>query len=147
MGIDENIGVVRELEAAYAARDYDGVRRMVAPGIEKHTPGADQLPDGVEGCVAANEGGFAFFPDRRVDITDIFGQGDRVVAHMRMSGTNTGAPVAWAGLTEPTGKAVDMDWIQISRHGDDGRVVETWAQMDVPTMLVQLGAMPAPEGM
>ena len=35
--------------------------------------------------------------------------------------TNTGEAIAWAGLTEPTGKAVDFDWVQISRHEDDGR--------------------------
>ena len=40
-----------------------------------------------------------------------------------------------------------MDWIQISRHGPDGKIRETWAQMDLPKMMVQLGAMPAPEGM
>jgi hypothetical protein len=51
------------------------------------------------------------------------------------------------GSISATGKAIDMDWIQISRHGDDGMIQETWAQMDVPKMMVQLGAMPAPEGM
>ena len=51
------------------------------------------------------------------------------------------------GAISATGKAIDMDWIQISRHGDDGTVQETWAQMDIPKMMVQLGAMPAPEGM
>jgi predicted ester cyclase len=95
----------------------------------------------------AYEGGFGFFPDKRVEITDAFAEGDRVVAHMRMTGTNTGGAVAWAGLSEPTGKAIDTDWIQISRHVDDGRIVETWAQMDSPKMMVKLGAMPAPGGM
>jgi hypothetical protein len=40
-----------------------------------------------------------------------------------------------------------LDWIQICRHVDDGRIAETWSQMDVPTMLMQLGAMPSPGGM
>lgn len=44
-------------------------------------------------------------------------------------------------------KSIDIDWVQISRHADDGTIQETWAQMDLPTMMVQLGAMPAPEGM
>ena len=64
-----------------------------------------------------------------------------------MQGTNTGEAIAWAGLSEPTGKVVDFDWIQISRHTEDGRIAETWAQMDIPMMMMQLGAMPAPGGM
>lgn len=145
--VERNVGAVRRLEEAYAARDYDTVRTVIAPGFTPHTPGSEMMPAGVEGCIAANEGGFSFFPDKRVEITDLFGDGDRTVAHMRMTGTNTGAGVDWAGLNEPTGKAIDLDWIQIARHDDEGRIVETWAQMDSPKMLVQLGAMPAPEGM
>jgi hypothetical protein len=41
---------------------------------------------------------------------------------------------------------VDFHWIQISRHDQDGRVVETWAQIDVPKLMTQLGAMPGMEG-
>ena len=44
-------------------------------------------------------------------------------------------------------KAVDFDWIQIARHDEQGRIVETWAQMDTPALMMQLGAMPAPGGM
>ena len=145
--VDRNIDVIRRLEDAYAARDYETVRGLLAPDITPHTPGADLLPSGLDGPVASNEASFAMFPDRRVRIEDLFGEGDRTVAHVRLTGTNTGAPVSFAGLTEATGKAVDFDWIQIARHDDQGRVAETWSQIDVPTMLVQLGAMPAPGGM
>ena len=62
-----------------------------------------------------------------------------------MTGTNDGG-MPWAGMPA-NGKKVDIDWIQISRHADDGTIVETWAQMDLATMMVQLGSMPAPEGM
>ena len=68
-----------------------------------------------------------------------------MVSHIRMTGTNTGG-LEWAGLPA-NDKAIDTDWIQISRHGQDGKIVETWAQMDIPKMMVQLGAMSAPEGM
>lgn len=147
MGVEENIAAIRRLEQAYGARDYDTVRSIVSADIICNTPGSEQVPGGVEGCIASNEGGFAFFPDKASEILDIFGDGDKVVSHVRMTGTNSGEPVAWAGLTESTGEPVDFDWIQISRHADDGTIVETWAQMDVPRLMVQLGAMPAPGGM
>jgi predicted ester cyclase len=100
---------------------------------------------GVEGAIAANEGGFSSFSDKRTEILEIFGDGDRVVSHVRMTGTNDG-DIAFGGISS-TGKPIDIDWIQISRHREDGTILETWAQMDTPKMMVQLGAMPAPEGM
>ena len=41
---------------------------------------------------------------------------------------------------------IEMDWIQVSRFAAD-TVVETWAQMDTPKMMVQLGMMPPTGGM
>jgi predicted ester cyclase len=98
---------------------------------------------GVEGAIAANEGGHSFYPNRRTEIQDIFGEGDKVVAHIRMTGTNSGIGVTWLGVG-PDGSPIDVDWIQVSRHDDDGRILETWAQMDVVKLMRQLGAMPDP---
>lgn len=141
----DNVDVVRNLEAAYNARDYDAVRELLAADVSCHTRGAEMMPAGIEGCIASNEGGFTSFPDKRTEVLDAFGEGDRVVSHVRMTGTNTGG-MDWARIPA-NDKAIDTDWIQISRHGQDGKIVETWAQMDIPKMMVQLGAMPAPEGM
>ncbi len=121
------------------------VREYVAADFVAHAPGADMVPAGVEGAIAANEGSFSFFPDMRTEILEIFGDGDRVVSHVRMTGTNDGG-IPWAGVPA-NGKPIDIDWIQISRHADDGKIQETWAQMDIGKMMMQVGAMPAPEGM
>ena len=140
-----NIELVERLEQAYNDRDYDTVRACVAADFVANTPGSEKLPAGVEGAIASNEGTFQMFSDKQTEILEIFGDGDRVVSHVRLTGTNDG-DMPGGGISK-TGKAVDMDWIQISRHGDDGMIQETWAQMDIPKMMVQLGAMPAPEGM
>jgi len=137
MGVAENMDVVRRIEGAHNMADYDAVRSLVAVDFTPHTPGSQMLPPGVEGAIAANEAGRESFPDKRSEILDIFGEGDKVVAHVRMTGTNTGG-IAWAGVPA-NGGAIDIDWIQISRHADDGRVVETWAQMDTPKLLMQSG--------
>ena len=143
--VARNIELVERLERAYNERDYDTVRACVAADLVPHTTGSETLPAGVEGAIASNEGSFQSFSDRHTEILEIFGERDRVVTHVRMTGTNDG-DMPFAGVSA-TGKAVDFDWIQISRHGDDGTIQETWAQMDLPKMMVQLGAMPAPEGM
>jgi predicted ester cyclase len=143
--VARNIEVVERLERAYNERDYESVRANIAEDFVAHTAGSEMLPPGVEGAVAANEGGFTSYPDKRTEILEIFGDGDRVVSHVRMTGTNEGG-LEWAGVPA-NGKAIDIDWIQISRHGADGKIQETWAQMDVAKMMMQLGAGSAPGGM
>ena len=143
--VARNIAVVERLEQAYNARDTDTIRASVAADFVPHTAGSEMMPPGVEGAIAANEGAHATYPDRKTEILEIFGDGDKVVSHVRMTGTNQGG-LPWANVP-PNGNKVDIDWIQISRHGDDGKIVETWSQMDVATMMQQLGAMPGPEGM
>jgi predicted ester cyclase len=143
--VARNVELVRRLEQAYNERDNDTVRASVAADLVAHTPGVEMMPPGVDGAIAANEGSYVAFPDKRTEIVEIFDDGDRVVSHVQMTGTNDGG-LPWAGVPA-NGKQVDYDWIQISRHADDGTILETWAQIDVPKMMVQLGAMPAPEGM
>ena len=143
--VARNIESVRRLEEAYGRRDYGEVREYLAADFVAHTAGSETLPPGIDGAIASNEGSFQSFSDRQTEILDIFGEGDRVVSHVRMWGTNDG-DMPFGGISK-TGKPIDIDWIQISRFGDDGKIHETWAQMDLPTMMVQLGAMPAPEGM
>ncbi len=143
--VARNIQVVERLERAYNERDYDTVRASVAADLIPHTTGSEMLPPGVEGAIASNEASHGSFSDRTTEIVDIFGDSDKVVSHVRLTGTNDGG-VPFMNLPA-NGKQVDFDWIQISRHADDGTIVETWSQMDLPTMMVQLGVMPAPEGM
>ena len=143
--VARNIELVERLERAYNERDYDTVRACVAADLIANTPGSETLPAGVEGAIASNEGSHQGFSDRKTEILEIFGDGDRVVSHVRMTGTNDG-DMPFGGIST-TGKAVDVDWIRISRHRPDGMIQETWSQMDLPKMMVQLGAMPAPEGM
>lgn len=143
--VARNVELVERLERAYNERDYDTVRVCLAADFVAHTPGSETLPAGVDGAIASNEGGFQSFSDKRSEILEIFGEGDRVVSHVRMTGTNDG-DMPFGGISA-TGKPIDIKWIQISRHAEDGTIRETWAQMDLPTMMVQLGAMPAPEGM
>lgn len=141
----DNVSIVRRLEEAYGKADYDTVRELISPDFVPHTPASEMMPPGVEGCVAADQGTWMSFPDKKSEILDIFGERDKVVAHVRMTGTNRGG-LPWAGIPANDAK-IDTDWVQISRHDADGKLVETWSQMDVPKMMVQLGAMPAPGGM
>jgi hypothetical protein len=54
------------------------------------------VPAGVEGAIAANEGTSAS-SRTNTEILEIFDDGDRVVSHVRMTGTNDGG-ITWAGV-------------------------------------------------
>lgn len=139
--VERNIETVRRLDDAFNRRDYRLLRALIAEGFDAHNPGSSDVT--VEGLQANNEDWYAAFPDKRTDIVDVFGDGDRVVARIRDRGTNTGG-VPWFGIPA-NGRAMDIEWVQISRHDREGRIVEMWAQAEVPKLLGQLGAVPAPE--
>ncbi|HYG73354.1 MAG TPA: ester cyclase [Actinomycetota bacterium] len=143
--VARNIDVVRRLEDAYNRRDYSQLPSLVREDLTAHTPGAENLAQDHAGLQMNNERSSSAFRDRRTEILDAFGEGDRVVARVRMTGTNTGG-LPWFGIPANE-RSVDVEWIQISRHDDDGRIAETWAQMGSAKLMMQLGAMPAPEGM
>jgi len=140
---DANVDVVRRIEAAWAENDLDALDDLIAADFTPHTPGSDQIPPGLQGAKMAHQQSMQAFPDRQNEVLDIFGEGDQVVAHVRMTGTNTGG-LPWFGIPANDHK-VDTDWITIYRL-EGGRVVETWAQMDIPRMMMQLGAMPGMGG-
>jgi predicted ester cyclase len=142
----DNVELIRRLEEqAYGGGNHDLLDEILAPDLQTraHTPGSDQIPPGIEGIKAANQMSKQAFPDRVTQFEDIFGEGDLVVARSRMTGTNTGG-LPWFGIPA-NDKAVDFEYIQILRV-QDGKVVESWADIDLPKMMTQLGAVPAPGG-
>ena len=75
-----------------------------------------------------------------MEAEDVIASGDKVVARVRCTGTNTGD---FMGMPA-TGKSVDVEAIDIIRFGDDGLAYEHWGVFDAMGMMQQLGAIPAP---
>lgn len=138
--VERNISVVRRLEDAFNGRDYSGLEELVAVAFEGHNPGSSDVT--MEGLVANNESWHAAMPDKRTEVVSVFGEGDRVVARIQDRGTNIGG-VPWFGIPA-NGRSMDMGWVQITRHGQDGRIIEMWAFADLPGLLSQLGAVAKP---
>jgi steroid delta-isomerase-like uncharacterized protein len=74
------------------------------------------------------------FPDSHVTIEDMIGEGDKVVARLVATATNTGP---FAGQPA-TGKKVEIRSIRIYRIADN-KIVETWAMQDRLGLMEQLG--------
>ena len=77
-------------------------------------------------------------PDLQLNVEDLIGEGDKVVARIVCTGTHLGE---YMGL-EPTGKSIAYDEIFIFRFAN-GRVVETWGVVDVYAQMKQIGVIPA----
>lgn len=74
------------------------------------------------------------FPDVHITIDDLIAEGDKVVARLHATATNTGP---FAGQP-PTGKKVQILSIRIYRIVG-GKIVETWAMQDRLGLMEQLG--------
>jgi predicted ester cyclase len=140
----DNVEVIRKVEEAWATHDLDALDQYFADGFQAHTPGSEMLPAGIGGAKMAHEQSRQAFPDRQNTIHEVFGQGDLVVSRVSMSATNTGG-LPWFGIPANGKRVEDVGWITIFRL-QDGKVAETWAQMEIPKLMTQLGAMPGPGG-
>jgi len=82
---------------------------------------------------------WAGFPDLKIHIDDLVGEGDKVVWRVTASGTHTGAFQDVA----PTGKAVRFGAHYTFRF-EKGKIAERWSTLDRLSLLVQIGAMSLP---
>jgi steroid delta-isomerase-like uncharacterized protein len=81
----------------------------------------------------------AAFPDARVTINDIFGQGDQVVVRVVVSGTQEG-PIL--GIPA-SGRHVQWDGVDVYRLSD-GKISNIWAGDDWTAILNDTGTYKAP---
>lgn len=93
-------------------------------------------PDGFKRFVDRIRGSF---PDVHVSIEDMLAEGDLVAVRLTMTMTHT-AP--YQGLPA-TGRRLTGTQILIDRVAD-GRIVETWQEVDALGIMQQLGAVPPP---
>ena len=120
------------------AGDVDGFGDLLSDDFVEHeeTPGLAPTKDGVKAFFRMY---LAAFPDLRMDPVDVLPSGDKVVARVKATGTNTGE---FMGMPA-TGKNVDVQLIDIMRFGDDGLVHEHWGVFDAMAMMQQLGVTPS----
>jgi predicted ester cyclase len=138
--VSDNKETVRRIEEAWDRNDLDALDRYFAPDFVAHSavPG---LPPGLAGAKMAHQGAMQAFPDRRVTIEEVIGEGELVAVRCRMRGTNQ-AGLPWLGIPA-NGRSAEVEWIGIYRLSG-GRVVEHRAVMDLLGLMQQLGALPAP---
>ncbi|MFF3144354.1 ester cyclase [Streptomyces sp. NPDC057927] len=111
-------------------------RKFIVPDIVMHFGGRTQQGrDTYLGIVAAN---MKAFPDLRWTVEDMRAEGDTVAIRYTMTGTHKG-PFA---DVEATGRAIRAESMAFYRLAN-GKIVEERAQLDMLSILQQMGAIPA----
>ena len=134
----DHAAIARRLYELLSAGDVDGFGELLADDFIEHEalPGLAPSKDGVKTFFRMQ---IAAFPDLRLAVEDVVADGVKAVARVRYTGTQEGE---FQGMPA-TGKAVDIQLIDIFAFADDGRVREHWGVIDLMKMMQQLGVVPA----
>jgi steroid delta-isomerase-like uncharacterized protein len=134
----DHAATLRRLYDLINAHDIDAFGVMLADDFVEHEelPGGEPTRDGVKDFFRMQ---IAAFPDLAMTVEDVVDGGDKVVARVRFTGTHTGD---FMGMPA-TGRAVDVQLIDIMRFAGDGLVHEHWGVFDQMAMMQQLGAGPS----
>jgi len=132
---EANKALQRQSFEAVAGGNMDALDALIGPGYVYHGPSGPALD--YAGAKAQVAGYVKAFPDLRFTIDFQVAEGDRVVARLTATGTNTGD----MGDLKATGKPVSVSIINIMRFAD-GKIVEEWENFDEIGMMRQLGVIP-----
>ncbi len=127
----------RFFEEAWNRGDLAVLDEILAGDYVGHAPTGDI--HGREGGKQLIVGGRRGFPDIHFTIEDELAEGDRVAFRWTSHGTHLGE---FQGIP-PTGKPMVTTGMSICRVAS-GKLIETWTNGDMLSMLQQLGVIPAP---
>lgn len=138
MAQNENVAAIESAVAQMNAGNVDGYLELYADDLTVHG-----YPPGVEGKAGVSEFYRSFrsgFSDFELTIDDVLTDGDKVAGRYTIRGTHAGELMGVPG----SGNKVELEGQSFFRF-ENGRVVERWQAMDAVPLLIQIGAMPAPE--
>jgi predicted ester cyclase len=131
---EQNIGIIKRIVALINERKLSQLAELTHPNFKRHDL-AGALPEvsGANGPVDLVQMVLHAIPDIHYEIEQIVAQNDRVVVHLRGTGTHRGKFLGVAG----TGKRIEWNGINIYRF-EDGKVIETWQLLDVWGLMRQM---------
>jgi steroid delta-isomerase-like uncharacterized protein len=123
--------------ATFNAHDLDGFAAVLADDVVFKAPGGVHGKGKAE-CAAFFGSWFAAFPDARVEVHAVHIAGDVAAEEGTFTGTQNGVLHGAMGDIPPTGRSVEVDYIQVIRFRD-GKHVAFNLMFDRMNMMEQLG--------
>ena len=137
MAVEDNKALVRLFyEEVWDKGNTDFAYDVFADDYIRHDFRATEPPRGPSGQKKIADDFRAAFPDLRVQVDLIFGEGALVVGRWTATGTHAGP---WGGL-EPSGRRVTFSAANIFRF-EDGKVAEIWNHRDDLGLQEQIGGV------
>lgn len=132
----DHAATLRQMYDLITAHDIDGFCALLADDFVEHEvlPGDGSDAEKVRRFFLEQ---IAAFPDMAMTVLDVIDGGEKIAARVRLTGTQT---AGFMGIPA-TGKAIDVDVMDVMRFGDDGLVHEHWGVADQMTMMRQLGVV------
>lgn len=138
MTAEENKQICIRLTNEINAGDLGSFDELVAEDYHDYNPLPGQT-EGRDGFRNAYIGVRAAFPDGRLEIEDVLGEGDLVVIRGMNSGTHKGEMFG----IPATGKHARWSGTRLFKL-KDGKLVEGWINLDLMGMMTQLGVGGSP---
>jgi steroid delta-isomerase-like uncharacterized protein len=139
MSLEENKAIVRRyIEVGWSTGDMSVVEEAVAPDYRRHQPNMVMSVESekeLEQLIALYRAGI---PDLDIKIQHMVAEGDWVVTRVVCKGTHTSE---LAGIP-PSGKQLDFTASDIFQMVN-GKIVESWHNVDDLGLLQQIGVIPA----
>jgi predicted ester cyclase len=130
----------RWFDEVWNNRRKEVIFELAHPEVKTYGLGEGAAPAGVEEFVPFWERFVQAFPDLRMTVEDIIGEGDKTAVRITGEGTHQGEGLGVA----PTGRPIRMTGI-IMIHWKDGQIFEAWNEFDAWGMMQQItGAGAAP---
>lgn len=126
------------VEECWIKGNLDAIEEYVAEGYVEHNLSGHN-PD-IEGIEAHRENVRQFitaFPDLELEFERVVADGNKTAQLFTCRGTHEGDLMD----VPPTGKSVEFPAVGITVW-EDGKMVEDWSQVDMLTMMEQLGIGP-----
>ncbi len=138
MSAEENKALVRRfVEEFWNEGNMSAANELMAPDAKIYLPTGEVVnPDAAKGFAATWR---EAFPDWHSTFEELIAEGDRVAERWTGRGTHRGE---LQGIP-PTGKRVEAPGSVFYRIGG-GKIVELWGQLDMMSLMQQLGVIPDP---
>ena len=129
----------REFAEAWNRRDYEAIRALIHPEYTYTGGDGKQITGGPDLSVQISMMYATAFPDARLEVKQIYVQGDTAIAEMIGRGTHKGNFLGHPGTNKPVEVTI-CDIIQLR----DGKAYREREYMDAAHMLTQIGVLAAP---
>lgn len=129
--------VIEKVYKAFETGNTSGLENYVTSNMKEHNPAPTIKSKGIQTLKDQIEFYHTAFPDLKIKIKEIFGDGEKVAVYATYSGTNKGEMMGMPA----TNKKTSIDGIEIVKFENE-KMSEHWGIYDNLEMYKQLGLMP-----